>query len=230
MGEVLHYLHEACYVWLAMLALWGVYCVIMAWTRVNRKKFRNEQAMMAFFAELEEPLNAGDIEGAVDVCEGDNRALPQLVHVALVNRNLTLQQIKELVLHKLQHEVLGDVQVRLTWIGTIIKAAPMVGLLGTVLSMMGAFMVMSEGGDGGGAKDAALAGNIMVALSATAMGLCIAITMMITVAPVNNRIRKLEDLVSYGLSRFFETFKRIHGQSEPSPPRMLPETADARFR
>ena len=232
MGDVFTIAGNLCYAWLALLALWGAFCVIMVWTRVSQKRFRNERAMLAFLQELDEPLSEGDFQGAIEVCEGDRRALPQLVNLALVNRDLSLPQVKQLVIDKFQQDILADIQHRLTWISTTIKTAPMVGLLGTVLGMMGAFAQLSGGGEGG-VKAEALAENIMVALITTAAGLTIAIPLVLCTASVNIRIRKLEDLVSYGLTRFFETFKRVQEEgpiSPPSPAAAPPEMAEARFR
>lgn len=231
MGDVFTFVGNLCYVWLALLALWGAFCVVMVWTRVSQKRFRNEKAMLTFLAELDEPLSQGDYEGAIEVCEGDRRALPQLVNLALVNRDLSLPQIKQLVIDKFQQEILADIQHRLTWISTTIKTAPMVGLLGTVLGMMGAFSQLAGGGDDGSMKGQALAENIMIALVTTACGLTIAIPLVLCTASVNIRIRKLEDLVSYGLTRFFETFKRVQEQGPSAPPASAPpEMAEARFR
>ncbi|HTM78103.1 MAG TPA: MotA/TolQ/ExbB proton channel family protein, partial [Devosia sp.] len=56
---------------------------------------------------------------------------------------------------------------------TIVQAAPMLGLLGTVIGMIEAFSKLSGGG--GAADPAALAGGIWIALSTTALGLMVAI-------------------------------------------------------
>lgn len=228
-GDVFTIVGNLCYLWLALLALWGAFCVVMVWTRVSQKRFRSEKAMMSFLAEIDEPLEKGDFQEAIEICEGDRRALPQLVHLALVNRDLSLPQIKQLVIDKFQQEILADIQHRLTWISTTIKTAPMVGLLGTVLGMMGAFAQISGGGEGG-IQAEALAENIMVALITTACGLTIAIPLVLCTASVNIRIRKLEDMVSYGLTRFFEIFKRVHEERDSTPPKAPPEMAEGRFR
>jgi biopolymer transport protein ExbB/TolQ len=86
----------------------------------------------------------------------------------------------------------------------MIKTGPMWGLLGTVLGMLGAFNQLAAADT---VKASALAGNIGLALLTTAIGLMIAIPLMVVVSDVNTRIRKLEDLVGHGLGRFFETFQ-----------------------
>ena len=80
----------------------------------------------------------------------------------------------------------------------------MIGLLGTVLGMMGAFSKLA-GADAVEANK--LANDIMFALITTACGLAIAIPLVLAVAFINIKIRKMEDLVAYGVNQFFEIFK-----------------------
>ena len=58
-------------------------------------------------------------------------------------------------------------------IESVVQAAPMLGLLGTVIGMIEAFGKVSQGG--GAADPAALANGIWIALTTTAMGLTVAI-------------------------------------------------------
>jgi biopolymer transport protein ExbB/TolQ len=52
-----------------------------------------------------------------------------------------------------------------------------------------------------------MAEDIQFALITTAVGLAIAVPLMVGLASVNIRIRKMEDLTGAGLSRLFEAFK-----------------------
>ena len=47
----------------------------------------------------------------------------------------------------------------------------------------------------------------MFALITTACGLAIAIPLVLAVAFINIRIKKMEDLVGYGINQFLEIFK-----------------------
>ena len=109
--------------------------------------------------------------------------------------------------------MLADLEYRLSWVSAVIKTAPMVGLFGTVLGMMGAFSQLA------GAEHPepnALASNIMLALITTACGLAIAIPLVLSMASINVRIRKMEDLIGAGLAQFFETFKAVAALPEPA--------------
>lgn len=198
------------YVALGLIALWGAFCVIMVWWRVARTRFRNEQEQGEFLDKLDENLVAGDFDSATELCDGDDRAMPQLALLALANRNISYAKVRTMLTDRFQRDVLSDLEYRLSWVYTVIKSAPMVGLFGTVVGMMGAF---DQLGNMEKVNAAALATNISLALMTTACGLAIAIPLVLAAASINVRIRKLEDLVGSGLTRFLETFKAVLAQT-----------------
>ena len=93
----------------------------------------------------------------------------------------------------------------MSWVNTVVKSAPMLGLLGTVVGMMGAFLTLSTNKN---VDPTQLAGDINVALRTTACGLAIAIPLIVMMSSVNIRIRKMEDLVSSGLTRFLDAYRQ----------------------
>jgi biopolymer transport protein ExbB len=80
----------------------------------------------------------------------------------------------------------------------------MVGLFGTVTGMMGAFDKLATSEN---VKPDELAENISLALITTACGLAIAIPLLIAVAAVNIRIRKMEELTLAGINHFLEAYQ-----------------------
>src|SRR3990172_4937607 len=191
---------------LALIALWGAFCVVIVWRRIAQTRFRSEQEQSEFLDGLEQNLAAGDFDGALELCSGDNRAMPQLVMLALANRHVGYAKIRSLLSDRFQRDVLSDLEYRLTWVYTVIKSAPMLGLFGTVVGMMGAFSQLAAG-RGETVDPALLADNISLALITTVCGLAIAIPLVLCTASINVRIRKLEDLVGSGSTRFLESFK-----------------------
>jgi biopolymer transport protein ExbB/TolQ len=199
------------YVVLGLIALWGAFCVVMVWFRVGQKRFRSEQAQAEYLEQLDGPLVKADFPGVLAQVEGDQRAMPQLVYLAVANRQLGYAQVRQMVTDRFERDVLADLEYRLNWVYTVIKAAPMVGLLGTVVGMMGAFAKLAAEEI---VKPDLLAQDISFALVTTASGLAIAIPLVFCTAAINVRIRRMEDLVAAGLTQFFERFRRALGLAE----------------
>ncbi len=207
-SRLTHILGNVMYLALLAIAIWGAYCVIVVWMRVAQKRFINDEENEQFLAALESQIAKGDMGGLEAALIGDLRAMPQLVLLAIKNRKLGYHRTRRLVVDKFQRDVLGDLEHRLSWVQTVIKAAPMLGLLGTVLGMMGAF---SKLGSGDSVSPDVLAEDIAIALVTTAAGLSIAIPLVLCVASINVRIRKMEDMVAMGLNQFFEVFRKYLG-------------------
>src|SRR6056297_2071870 len=189
---------------LAAVAIWGMFCIVVVWSRVKAKRFRSEAEQEEFLEEIEGAVAAGKFDIAATACEGDDRALPQMIELALMNKSLGYHRVRQLILDRFQRDVLSDLEHRLSWVNTVIKSAPMIGLFGTVFGMMGAFKTLATAET---VEPSALAGDIQVALVTTASGLAIAIPLMILVANINIKISKMEDLVGTGLTRAFAALK-----------------------
>ncbi|MDA7951040.1 MAG: MotA/TolQ/ExbB proton channel family protein [Pirellulaceae bacterium] len=189
---------------LGVIALWGLYSVAMAWMRINEKRFSTEALQTEFLQTIEPKLQNGKYEEVLSLLEDDPRALSQLIFLAVMNRKSGYAATRQLVLDRFQRDILADLEYRLSWVNTVIKSAPMVGLLGTVIGMMGAFgkLAASES-----VEASQLSEDIMVALITTACGLAIAIPLVLCVTTINGGIGKLEDYVASGLTRFFNIFR-----------------------
>lgn len=196
--------NDSLYGVLALLALGGAFFAILIWRRVAHTRFRNEQEQDEFLDEVARNLKAGNFEAVATACEGDRRALPQLALLAVLNRDAGYGKVRQMLIDRFQRDVLADLEYQLSWVGTFVKSAPMVGLLGTVMGMMGAFSKLSSGDK---VDPKLLAEDISFALITTALGLSIAIPLVLFTASANIRIRKMEDLVTAGLARFLEIFK-----------------------
>jgi len=201
------------YAVLAVLALWGAYCVIMVWRRVGLTRFADELEQEEFLVELEQSLAANNFNAVVELCEDDRRAMPQLALFAINNRDLGYEKLRRRIAERFQQDVTADIDHRLSWVTTVIKSAPMIGLLGTVMGMMGAFSNLSSGDK---VDTVQMAADIQFALITTACGLAIAVPLVLCTASINIRLTKMEDLVSSGIGRLFESMQGILGQSKES--------------
>ena len=199
-------LGDACYGFLTLNFLWGLYCVILLWRRIAQLRFRSQLEQAEFLTQLERHLDAGDTEGAAGFCQSDRRALPQLALVAIDNRGLGYEQVRQLVAELIHRDVLAELEYRLSWVVTVIKAGPLLGLFGTVLGMMAAF---GRIGSGEKVQPSQIAHEISIALICTAMGLVTAIPFSYLLASLNIRVRMLQESLSSGLARFLENFRNV---------------------
>jgi biopolymer transport protein ExbB len=198
-------LGDFCYVFLIANFLWGLYCVILIYRRVSSLRYRDEREQSEFLHEIRQFLETNDFEAAKKLCSDDPRALPQLALAVLDNSDLTEAQLRQLVAELMQRNVLGDLEYRLSWVATVIKSGPLLGLFGTVLGMMAAFGRM---GSGEKPDPKIIASDISIALICTAMGLTTAIPFTYLLANLNIRVRILQDMLTSGLTKFLEHFKQ----------------------
>jgi biopolymer transport protein ExbB/TolQ len=198
-----NFISNSVYAFLALDALWGTYCIIVIYMRIAQKRFRSEKRQDEFLDEIEAAAQKGDYDTVVLECEGDRRAIPQLALLACHNRALPADQLQEVLVDRFQRDVIADLEHRVNWTNNVIKTAPMLGLLGTVLGMMAAFGKIAAAES---VKPTELSSDIAFALITTAIGLAIAIPATACVASINIRIRKLEDQVGAGLVRLIDIF------------------------
>ncbi len=205
MGGIYNFVGHADYYVLAAAAFWGIYCMILVWTRVAQKRFKNEAEQELFLDKVEQHLRQGDFESIDAICDGDSRAVPMMVSLAVKNRNLEQDKLESWVMDRFQFDVLTDIDSRITWISTLIKASPMLGLIGTVAGMMGAFETLEMATAEEPTKK--LLADIRMALEHTLYGLLITVTLLTGMAFINNRIRQLEELAVFGMNRFFDALR-----------------------
>jgi biopolymer transport protein ExbB len=203
-NDLAEQLGNACYGFLILNFFWGLFCVIMAFRRVWQLGFRNRAKQEQFLDELMPKLEAGQYAGAAEMCAGDARALPQLAGVAIANRNLGYDTLRQMLVELMQQDVLGELEYRTGWIATTIKSGPLLGLFGTVLGMMAAF---GRIGMGEKVQPHMIANEISIALICTALGLATAIPFNFLLASINIRIRRLQESLAAGLVQVLEHFK-----------------------
>jgi len=191
------------YFFLALVAFWGLYSVVLIWRRVNQLRFKDESEQAEFLTAIEPSIASNNTDELEKLCEEDPRALVQLTLVALKNRHLPAPKLRDLLIERFQRDFANELDYLGSWVQTVIKAAPMIGLYGTVVGMMGAFGKLGAVTQVSPDK---LAADISFALVTTVCGLTIAIPLILATASINIRVSKLEDLIGSGLTRLVEVF------------------------
>jgi biopolymer transport protein ExbB/TolQ len=204
-NELAKYLGDACYGFLAINFLWGLYNILVGFRRLKQLSFSSHDEQTEFLDEVMEPLAAGRYDAVEALTNEDARALPQLIYLAAANRGLGYDPLRQVVTETLQRDVMGDLEYRTSWVATVIKCGPLLGLFGTVLGMMAAF---GRIGTGETVKPEHIAGEISIALICTAMGLATAIPFNFMLASLNTRVRSFQDALGAGLVRVLDLLKK----------------------
>lgn len=192
-------------------ALYGVFTAVLLIRKVNQKRFRSATSAAEFLDDVRDMLSRKDFDGIAEKCDSPeywSKATPQMILVALAHRDRGLSKLRQLLAEKFERDVLADLEYRHSWIGTIIKTAPMLGLLGTVTGMIQAFAKIATAQQSG-ADPKELANNISFALFTTAYGLMIAIPLTLLGALVMVRIGKLTDTVQEQISEFLHDLEHV---------------------
>jgi biopolymer transport protein ExbB/TolQ len=197
-------LGDACYGFLALNFLWGLYNVIMGFRRVRELNFGDHDEQAEYVEEVIQKLEGGRFIEVEEQTADAPRALPQLIELATANRQLKFDQLRQVVMEILQRDVMGDLEYRTNWIATSIKCGPLLGLFGTVLGMMAAF---GRIGTGEKVQPSQIAAEISIALICTAMGLGTAIPFNFLLASLSTKIRNFQDALGAGLMRVLDFFK-----------------------
>ena len=160
-----------------ILIIAGITLIIFNSIAIRRKAFIKDDVIEPIMQEIQN-LN---IEGAKSLCE--QYKLPV---TSVLKGGLDRIQDDELDIESIEKGLDENSGLELskpfTWINmlnTVGSIAPMIGLLGTVVGMIGAFAVLTSQGMGGEASKQ-MAGNIGSALWTTAAGLVVAIPCLVS--------------------------------------------------
>jgi biopolymer transport protein ExbB len=146
----------------ATLVIWRIMLNINGNTNMNE-----------FLPLFQKKLEKEGVQGALQLCKGRTDIIPRRLYVAgLETSSQGLAAVRRAMANAMELDIHLDLNFLLPSILAIAKVATMVGLLGTVISMIGTFNEIAKGTSGGVGSQA---GAIGLALFATAMGLVTAI-------------------------------------------------------
>lgn len=168
-------------IWIAIL---GTSITMITFVAQNIISLRKERlAPTPLVNSLQELINAGNYQDAVELCNTKDNYLANVLGAGLSR----MARGKEAVEDVIAEYALREAQVlrtRNSYLSVIGVVSPMIGLLGTVIGMMGAFATL---GASGISDPRGLATSIGEVLMATASGLFIAIPAFIAYYIFRNR-------------------------------------------
>ncbi len=183
--------------------------VMVALIMMNILQVRRENLLPAAFVEsFEQKLNANDIPGAFELARNDESFVARVLTAGLRKLNRGYAEAIEAMQEVGEDENMA-MEHRLSYLALIGSVAPMIGLMGTVWGMIGAFEEIARAEVSPKPKD--LAQDIYTALFTTLEGLGVAIPAIAFYSILKNRVARfmLEvGIVSEGLMSRFSTVGR----------------------
>jgi biopolymer transport protein ExbB len=149
-------------------------------------RIKSQQAVRNMLALVE----AGEFDKALKAGRNSPQPIARVLAAGLAHRNPAPAKAMEAA----AQAQIPLLKSRLGTLDTIITLAPLLGLLGTVVGMIGSFDIMSEAGMG---QPHAVTGGVAEALIATASGLLIAILTLIPYNYFTTRVEKEMDAMEH---------------------------------
>ena len=144
-------------------------------------------------AKIEDALENGGVEAAKDICRDTRGPVASIFYQGLDRFDHGIDVVEKTVISYGGVQA-GLLEKGLSWISLFIALAPMLGFMGTVIGMIGAFDAIEVAGD---ISPSLVAGGIKVALITTVTGLVVAIILQIfynyCVAKIDSIINNMED-------------------------------------
>ncbi|MCA0270096.1 MAG: MotA/TolQ/ExbB proton channel family protein [Bacteroidetes bacterium] len=175
-----HFVKEGGPLVIALIALLLLSLALVVERILSLKKAQGKESLSVFLRKVQQAVSAGDVDGAMALCDKQRGSLAAVIHAGLArykstekmeDRKAAMDEVKQAIEESTLLEV-PILERNLVALATIASIGTMVGLLGTVLGMIRAFTAFA----GGGTPDAAtLSRGISEALVNTAGGITIAI-------------------------------------------------------
>ena len=142
---------------------------------------------------IESALNSGGVDAAKEVCRDTKGPVASIFYQGLERSHEGVDMVEKSIV-SYGGVQMGLLEKGISWISLFIALAPMLGFMGTVIGMIGAFDAIAEAGD---ISPQVVAVGIKVALLTTVFGLIVAIILQIffnyIVAKVDSIVNDMEN-------------------------------------
>lgn len=155
-----------------------------------------------------ELLKAGKEGEARETLIKSNSPMGRVLAQAVEVKDQDRETLETVISHATEEEV-RDLSSYIQALATMGNIAPLLGLLGTVIGMIKAFMVIQE--MGGKVNASVLAGGIWEAMLTTALGLAVALPTMVAHSYLLSRVDKYEARLHGGSVAFIKALGKNQG-------------------
>ncbi len=142
---------------------------------------------------------------ALSVSRKNRSPVGRVLEKAIAVKDLNPDILETVITNAAQNEV-RELSSHLQALATIGNIAPLLGLLGTIIGMIKAFMVIQQ--TGGKVNATVLAGGIWEALLTTALGLAVALPAVVMHSYLINRVNRHEARIQNSTVLFLKTLAK----------------------
>ncbi|MGB1284632.1 MAG: MotA/TolQ/ExbB proton channel family protein [Polaribacter sp.] len=146
-----------------------------------------------FVARIDDALSSGGVEAAKEVCRNSKGPVASIFYQGLDRVDEGVDAAEKAVV-SYGGVQMGQLEKNVSWLSLFIALAPMLGFMGTVIGMIGAFNNIAVAND---ISPAVVAVGIKVALLTTVFGLIVAIILQIfynyIVSKIDSIVNNMED-------------------------------------
>ena len=144
-------------------------------------------------SDIDNALKSGGVEGAKGVCRNTPGPVASIFYQGLERSPEGLDMVEKSIVAYGSVQM-GRLERNTSWISLFIALAPMLGFMGTVIGMIGAFDAIEANNN---ISPALVAGGIKVALLTTVFGLIVAMILQVfynyIIAKIDNLVNTMED-------------------------------------
>jgi len=144
-------------------------------------------------ADVDEALSSGGVEAAKEVCRNTKGPVASIFYQGLDRADEGVESAEKAVV-SYGGVQMGLLEKNVSWLSLFIALAPMLGFMGTVIGMIGAFDAIAQAND---ISPSVVAVGIKVALLTTVFGLVVAIILQVfynyIVSKIDSIVNNMED-------------------------------------
>ncbi|NLM93461.1 MAG: MotA/TolQ/ExbB proton channel family protein [Bacteroidales bacterium] len=142
---------------------------------------------------VEDALKTGGVQAAKEVCKTTRGPVASIYYQGLDRYDEGMEIVEKSIV-SYGGVQMGRLEMNLSWISLFIAIAPMLGFMGTVIGMIGAFDAIAAAGD---ISPTIVADGIKVALLTTVFGLIVAVILQVfynyIVSKIDSIVNSMED-------------------------------------
>ena len=145
-------------------------------------------------SDIEDVISSkGGVESAKEICKNTPGPVASIFVQGLMRASEGIEMVEKSIISYGSVEM-GKLEKGMVWISLFISLAPMLGFMGTVIGMIGAFDAIAEAGD---VSPSLVAGGIKIALLTTVGGLIVAVILQLfynyLVSKIDSLVNSMED-------------------------------------